>query len=78
MNVQMAEPQSPHPSEPDQPGNSFDESASSAQPGLFAEFAAYVMTHKKWWIVPILLALLFAAALAFIGSSPLAPFIYPM
>lgn len=46
---------------------------------LVREFLAFVRHQKKWWIAPLLLILLLAASLIlFAGSSPLAPFLYPM
>lgn len=40
----------------------------------------FMMERKKWWLVPIILALLLLGALLlFVESSPaVAPFIYPM
>ena len=34
---------------------------------------------RKWWLVPLIVVLLIVAALVmFAGSSPLAPFLYPL
>ena len=46
---------------------------------LFREFAAFIRHEKKWWLLPLIgLMLLIGAFLVFAGSSPLAPFLYPL
>lgn len=47
------------------------------QPGIAAEFWMFLRENKKWWLVPILLALLLLGALVIASGSGLAPFIYP-
>lgn len=47
-------------------------------PGLVREFLAFLGTNKKWWLLPILLALLAVAALVLVTASPLGPFLYPL
>ncbi|HRN53024.1 MAG TPA: DUF5989 family protein [Gemmatimonadaceae bacterium] len=45
--------------------------------GLLAELARYLKARKKYWLVPIIVALLVVgAALVFAQGSALAPFIY--
>jgi hypothetical protein len=46
--------------------------------GLLRELAELIVHNKKWWLAPVILALLVIAALAVLGSSALAPFIYPL
>jgi hypothetical protein len=76
--VSDASSDAPAPDDERTAGTSFEERAREPAPGFFAEFRDYLITHKKWWLVPIVLVLLLAAALVFLGSSPLAPFIYPL
>ncbi len=39
----------------------------------------FLMERKKWWLLPIILALLILGLLlAFAESSAIAPFVYPM
>ena len=46
---------------------------------LFKEFLLFLKQEKKWWLVPLITVLLLVGALiVFAGSSPLAPFIYPL
>jgi hypothetical protein len=48
-----------------------------ARPSLLAELWAYMRVRKKWWLLPLILALLSVGLLiAFAQGSPLAPFIY--
>ena len=50
-----------------------------AKQSLLKEFFLFVKHEKKWWLVPLLTVLLLVGALiVFAGSSPLAPFIYPL
>ena len=46
--------------------------------GLLRELVELILHNKKWWLAPIILALLVIAVFAVLGSSALAPFIYPM
>lgn len=50
-----------------------------ARQSLFREFLAFVVHEKKWWMIPLIAVLLIVAAfIVFAGSSPLAPFLYPL
>lgn len=46
--------------------------------GLVSELWAFVRTHKKWWLLPILFAILLLGALVFLTGSGAAPFIYTL
>ena len=52
--------------------------AARPDPGLLAELADFVADSGKWWLIPILVALLGIALLAAFGGSSLAPLIYPL
>jgi hypothetical protein len=44
---------------------------------LFAEFWAFIVVRKKWWLVPIIVMLVVLGFLIFLaGASALSPFIY--
>jgi hypothetical protein len=60
------------------PGDEFRRLAETRQPGLLAEFWQFLRHNKKWWLLPILLALLLLGALVVLSSTALAPFIYPI
>ena len=50
-----------------------------ANQSLLKEFLLFVKHEKKWWLIPLLAVLLLVGALVlFAGSSPMAPFIYPL
>ena len=49
----------------------------SPTPGVLAEFWQFLRTNKKWWLLPLLLALLALGVLAVLGGTTLSPFIYP-
>ena len=46
---------------------------------LLKDIFQFLMERKKWWLLPIILALLILGLLlAFAESSAIAPFVYPM
>jgi len=50
-----------------------------AKQSLVKEFFLFIRHEKKWWLVPLICVLLLVGALVlFAGSSPLAPFLYPL
>ncbi len=50
-----------------------------ARQSLVKEFFLFIKEEKKWWLIPLISVLLLVGALiVFAGSSPLAPFIYPL
>ncbi len=50
-----------------------------AKQSLLREFYLFIKHEKKWWLIPLILVLLLVSALViFAGSSPLAPFLYPL
>jgi len=64
----MSEP----PNEPDE----FRLEAARRRPSLLREFWDFLKHNKKWWLLPILISLLILGALAVLGGTGLAPFIY--
>ena len=47
--------------------------------GLLAEVWDFLKIRKKWWLLPIILALILAGALIIFGeSSAISPFIYAL
>lgn len=49
-----------------------------SSPGILAEFWEFLCHNRKWWLAPIILALLLIGFLVFLSGSSLAPFIYPI
>ena len=56
----------------------FAKLADQRAPGLAREFFDFLRTNKKWWLTPIILALLLVALLVILGSTAAAPFIYTL
>ncbi len=42
------------------------------------ELWAFARTHKRYWLVPMLLVLIALAALVFVGGTGAAPFVYTL
>jgi hypothetical protein len=49
----------------------------SRQPTLIEEFWQFLRFNKKWWLLPILVALLLLGTLVVLSGTALAPFMYP-
>lgn len=54
----------------------FIKQSSRERSSIGSELVAFVRQTGKWWLVPILLALIILAALAAFGSSTAGPFVY--
>ncbi len=46
--------------------------------GLLADVAEFLMQSKKWWLAPIVLALVVMGVLIVLGGTAAAPFIYSL
>ena len=57
--------------------DAFERQADAPSPGLLAEFWGFLRHHRKWWLVPIITALLLMGLIALVGGSPWSPFLYP-
>ncbi len=55
----------------------FAQQAEKASRSLPREFWDLLRHNKKWWLTPIILAMLFVSVLLIVGTGGLAPFIYP-
>ncbi len=64
----------------DQPDRSHDleRLANQHQPGVAAEFLAFLRENKKWWLLPILILIGVSAILIALASTGAAPFIYTL
>ena len=56
----------------------FEQLASDPQPGLLSEFFGFLKQNKKWWLLPILIAMGLCGLLATLAGSSMAPFIYTL
>jgi hypothetical protein len=62
----------------DKPETSFEREAEQPQGGLLAEYKDFLLHNKKWWLIPIVIALLLVGVLVILGSTAAAPFIYTL
>jgi hypothetical protein len=56
----------------------FSRKAQEKGRGPVAQFFAFVFSNKKWWLTPIIVALVLVGVLAVLGGSGVAPFIYSL
>jgi len=67
-----------------QANKSFDEASDFAQhvegraSGFFGEAWYFLRHNRRWWLTPIILALLLLGLLVVLGGSGAAPFIYTL
>jgi hypothetical protein len=47
-------------------------------PGLVAEFLLFLKENKKFWLIPLLTALLLLGVIVALGGTAAAPFIYSL
>ncbi|MBI5210980.1 MAG: hypothetical protein HY927_13505 [Elusimicrobia bacterium] len=45
---------------------------------LLREFWGFLMVNKKWWLLPLVLAMLALGGLVFLAGTPVAPFVYTL
>lgn len=57
---------------------SFEISATKTSNGVFHEVVFFLVRTKKWWLLPIILALALIGVIAVLGTSSGAPFIYAL
>lgn len=55
-----------------------DALADSSGQGFFSELVYFLKTSKRWWLTPIILAILLLGLLVIFGGSGAAPFIYTL
>ena len=56
----------------------FEQAQQEKQAGILKEFFLFLKHNKKYWMIPILIALLALAALVLLGGTAVAPFIYTL
>ena len=54
------------------------QAAEESDVGLVREFIDFLRENKKWWMAPILVAVLGLGVLVMLGGSAAAPFIYTL
>ena len=56
----------------------FEKASIQGQQPFFRELFDFLIHHAAWWITPIVIVLVLLGALLLLGSSAVAPFIYPL
>ncbi|MBY0398918.1 hypothetical protein K2X89_01390 [Myxococcota bacterium] len=56
----------------------FASQAGAGRESLVGEFTAFLKENKKWWLAPILIAILGLGLLVLLGGTAAAPFIYTL
>ncbi len=57
---------------------SFARQSEERAPGVMREIFDFLGNNKKWWLLPIIVALALVGVLILVGGSAAAPFIYPL
>ena len=58
--------------------NDVESLARGKRTGIAREFIDFLSENKKWWLAPIVIAVLLLGLLVLLGGSAAAPFIYPL
>ena len=58
--------------------SAFAREAEMESGGLLREYVDFLKHNKKWWLIPIIVALLLVGVLIILGSTTAAPFIYTL
>ena len=58
--------------------NDFESAAAQGRRGFAGEFLGLLRRTGKWWLLPIVLAILVVGGLVILGGSAAAPFIYTL
>ena len=64
--------------EPTYDAADFERAASEKRQGLISEFWGFLAENKKWWLLPILIAVVVLGALVMLGGTAAGPFIYTL
>lgn len=62
----------------DKSNNDFASQAEGDNQSIIAEFWSLLRHNKKWWLLPVIVALLVLGVLVILGSTAAAPFIYTL
>ena len=62
----------------DDPDSDIERLARGKRIGLARELYDFLAENKKWWLAPIVIAVLLLGLLVLLGGSAAAPFIYPL
>ena len=57
---------------------SFADEAAGEDPGLLREYLAFMREYRKWWLTPLVIALLLIGVLVLLTSTPLGAALYTL
>ena len=57
---------------------SLEDAAGHEPQGIVAEYVGFLRHSKKWWLVPILVAVVILGVLTILASTGAAPFLYTL
>jgi hypothetical protein len=64
---------------PDDKPTAFEQAAAEqSKAGFFGELWGFMKHNKKWWLLPLVTALVILGALIVLSGTGLAPFIYTL
>jgi len=58
--------------------NDFEQASAEPRKGVLRELGGFIKERRKWWLVPLLVAMLILGILILLSSTGLAPFIYTL
>ena len=61
-----------------QNSDEFVQRSTEKRSGLASEFIDFLKENKKWWLAPIVIAILGLGLLVLLGGTAAAPFIYTL
>ena len=64
--------------EPTKQADEFAREAEGGSRGMVGELVGFLRHNKKWWLAPIIVALLLIGVLLIVGGTAAAPFIYTL
>lgn len=73
-NPQNESPRSTERTEPSE----FVRRAAERNSGLMRELLDLICHNKKWWLIPVIVALILIGIVVLLGTTAAAPFIYPL
>ena len=60
------------------PDLEFEKIAQRSGPGLVREFIDFLTYNRKWWLAPLIIAMLLLGLFVYLSGTGLAPFIYTL
>lgn len=56
----------------------FEQATREIRQGLLLDYWHFIRSNKKWWLLPIIVAIMLVGVLMIMGQGALAPFIYTL